>query len=168
MIGAANPIFRRRAVSLNNHTRGRLPGPDPAIPQTCTDAGHPGLVSVIIPTYNRGYIIKPTIESVLAQTYGNFEIIVVDDGSTDDTRTVIEQFGARVRYLYQPNAGLAAARNTGLGAARGEFIAFQDSDDTWVPWKLEAQMALMRHIPQLSVVWTDMTAISPQGQVIRT
>lgn len=152
---------------MNNKKRTRLLGSDPVIPIVCAGEGEPGLVSVIIPTYNRAYIIGPTIDSVLAQTYRNFEIIVVDDGSKDDTRAVLEKYGDQVRYLYQPNAGLAAARNTGLAAARGEFIAFQDSDDLWLPWKLEVQVSVMRHIPALCLVWTDMTAVDPQGTLVR-
>lgn len=148
----------------NNHTR--LLGSEPIIPIVCQDSGEPGLVSVLIPTFNRAYILGKTIESVLAQTYQPLEIIVVDDGSTDETRTLIESFGTRIRYIYQKNAGLAAARNMGLAAARGEFIAFQDSDDLWLPWKLQAQVALMRCFPELALIWTDMKAISPDGVVI--
>ena len=125
----------------NDHTK--LLGGDPIIPKVCEGLGEPGLVSVLIPSYNRGYLIGKTIESVLAQTYRPIEIIVVDDGSTDDTRAVIAKFGPAIRYIYQENAGLAVARNTGLVVARGEFIAFQDSDDMWLPWKLQVQVALM-------------------------
>ena len=122
-------------------------GGEPIIPSVCQSPGEPGLVSVLIPTFNRAYILGKTIESVLAQTYQSLEIIVVDDGSTDDTRTLVATFDSRVRYIYQENAGLAAARNAGLAAAQGEFIAFQDSDDLWLPWKLQAQVALMRRFP---------------------
>lgn len=140
---------------------------EPLIPLVCQGPGEPGLVSVLIPTFNRAYILGKTIESVLAQTYQPLEIIVVDDGSTDDTRALVETFDSRVHYIYQENAGLAAARNTGLKAARGEFIAFQDSDDLWLPWKLQAQVAIMRRFPELALVWTDMTALSPDGAIIR-
>jgi len=125
------------------------------------------MVSVIIPTFNRGYIIASTIDSVLAQTYRPIELIIVDDGSGDETREVVARYGTQVRYIYQENAGLAAARNTGLSVARGEFIAFQDSDDIWLPWKLKAQVAIMREHPELAFVWTDMTAIDPSGDVVR-
>jgi glycosyltransferase involved in cell wall biosynthesis len=150
-----------------NGDRTRLLGSDPIIPSICEGPGEPGLVSVLIPTYNRGYIVGQAIESVLAQTYRPIEIVVVDDGSKDDTREVLERFGQHIRYIYQDNAGLAAARNTGLVAARGEFLAFQDSDDLWVPWKLKAQVALMRRFPDIGLVWTDMTAIDPAGAVLR-
>ncbi len=97
-------------------------------------------VSVIIPTYNRAHIVGEAIASVLAQTCRDFEAIVVDDGSTDETRAVIdryvEQYGDQVKYLYQENAGSAAARNIGIRAARGDLIAFLDSDDLWLPHHL--------------------------------
>ena len=156
----------RRDAVKNDRTL--LLGGDPIIPQICEGPGEPGLVSVLIPSYNRGYIIGRSIESVLAQTYRPIEIVVVDDGSTDETRAVVAQFGPAIRYLYQENGGLAAARNTGLAAAQGEFIAFQDSDDLWLPWKLQVQVALMRRLPELALVWTDMTAVTPVGRVVST
>jgi glycosyltransferase involved in cell wall biosynthesis len=94
------------------HDRTRRLGGDPIIPQICEGPGEPGLVSVLIPSYNRGYILGKSIASVLAQTYRPMEIVVVDDGSTDETRAVVAQFGSAIRYIYQDNAGLAAARNT--------------------------------------------------------
>lgn len=149
------------------HDRTRLLGHEPIIPDVCDGPGTPGLVSVIIPTYNRGYIIGKTIESVFAQSYSPLELIIVDDGSTDDTRAVIEKYGTKIRYIYQKNTGLAAARNTGLLAAEGEFIAFQDSDDVWLPWKLEAQVAIMQKFPELALAWTDMTAVNDNGEILR-
>lgn len=149
------------------NSRTELLGKDPIIPEVCEGPGESGMVSVIIPTFNRGYFICKTIDSVLAQTYRQFEIIIVDDGSSDDTCTVVEKYGSQVQYIYQENAGLAAARNTGLSVARGEFIAFQDSDDIWLPWKLQAQVALMRHLPNLALVWTDMTAVDQDGKIVR-
>lgn len=144
-----------------------LLGGPPLIPSVCEGPGVPGLVSVLLPTYNRAYIVEQAIDSVLRQTYPEIELIVVDDGSTDGTRALVErviaQHGSRVRYIHQPNGGLAAARNAGLAAARGEFIAFQDSDDAWLPWKLSAQVALMRRLPDLAVTWTDMRAVDARG-----
>src|SRR5437764_10734914 len=99
-------------------------------------AGEPGLVSVVIPSYNRAYIVGQAIESALQQTHRPVEVLVADDGSTDDTRRVVEGYGPPVRYFYQPNAGVSAARNLGLRHARGEFIALLDSDDRWLPWKV--------------------------------
>lgn len=100
-------------------------------------------VSVIIPTYNRAGCIGDAIESVLAQTYIDYEIIVVDDGSTDETRKVLERYGDRIRYFYQENAGVSAARNLGVRQARADLIAFLDSDDRWTPVKLKLQIPLM-------------------------
>jgi GT2 family glycosyltransferase len=131
-----------------------------------TGPGEPGLVSVVIPSYNRAHLIGETIESVLAQTYRPVEIIVVDDGSRDDTRAVVQRYGPEVRYLYQSNAGVSAARNTGLAAARGEFIALLDSDDIWLPWKLAAQVALLRRYADVGMVWTDMRAIDEGGYLL--
>ena len=130
-------------------------------------AGEPGLVSIVIPTYNRAYIIAATIESALRQTYANVEVLVADDGSKDDTRAIVEAFGdPRVRYLWQPNAGCPAARNLAIRHARGEFIALLDSDDRWMPWKLEAQVALLRAHPEVGMVWTDMTAVNDAGELV--
>jgi len=101
------------------------------------------LVSVIIPTYNRAGIIGETIENIFQQTYLNIEVIVVDDGSTDDTASVLRSFGSRIRWIARENAGPAAARNRGLAMAKGEIIAFQDSDDAWHPTKIERQVSLL-------------------------
>ncbi len=97
-------------------------------------------VSVVIPTFQCAAQLGQAIESVLAQQYpvDKYEIIVVDDGSTDETSQVAQRFGARVRYLYQHNQGVAAARNAGIAAARGEHIAFLDADDYWLPNRLGA------------------------------
>jgi glycosyltransferase involved in cell wall biosynthesis len=100
-------------------------------------------VSVVIPTYNRAGLIRETLDSVLAQTHRDIEVLVVDDGSTDDTAAIIGAYGSLVRYLRQPNAGQAAARNNGTRAATGDFIAFVDDDDLWLPHKLERQLAAL-------------------------
>lgn len=102
------------------------------------------LVSTIIPTYNRSRIVVEAIDSILSQTYGNIEIIVVDDGSTDDTLERLRQYGDRIRVLSQQNAGPGIARNRGIAAARGELIAFLDSDDLWLPSKIERQVAQLQ------------------------
>lgn len=100
-------------------------------------------VSVILPTYNRAAMLPRAIRTVLAQTYRDFELIVIDDGSTDNTQTVLQSFtDSRLVYLsHQQNRGVSAARNTGIRASRGAYIAFQDSDDEWWPTKLARQLA---------------------------
>jgi hypothetical protein len=106
-------------------------------------------VSVIIPTYNRSQSVREAIESVLAQTYRDHEVIVVDDGSADDTPAVLGSFGDRIKAIRQANAGVSAARNAGIRAARGDWLAFLDSDDLWVPGKLERQMADVAAYPKI-------------------
>jgi glycosyltransferase involved in cell wall biosynthesis len=127
-----------------------------------------GLVSVLIPTYNRAQLCKKAVESVLSQTYHDIEVIVVDDGSSDDTREVVSSLDARVRYLYQKNSGVSAARNLGMQSARGEFLAFLDSDDAWLPWKLELQLNALRLFPSAGMVWTDMIAVDETGSELYT
>lgn len=126
--------------------------------------GADGWVDVIIPTYNRSALCHAAVQSVLAQTYPCVRVLVVDDGSEDDTEAVLRGLDPRVQYVRQPNAGVAAARNRGLALAHGEFIAFLDSDDEWLPWKLEAQIAVLRAFPQAGMVWTDMIAIDADGR----
>lgn len=127
------------------------------------------LVSVVIPTFNRARPVVQTLDSVVAQTYPHWEAVVVDDGSTDDTaRVIAERYGVdpRVRYVYQKNAGVSAARNRGLEVAAGDYIALLDSDDVWEAWKLELQLLSFRHCPEIGMVWTDMAAVGPSGEVV--
>lgn len=112
-------------------------------------------VSVVIPAYNRGNLICETLDSVLTQTYRDFEVIVVDDGSTDDTPSVLAQYAERVHVIRQENKGEGAARNAGILVAQGDYIAFIDSDDLWVPTKLERQMALLTNSSPLVWVYSD-------------
>lgn len=109
----------------------------------------PAPVSVIIPTYNRAGFLPAALRSVLHQNPPPTEVIVIDDGSTDDTASVVAAFGGSVRYLRQDNAGPAAARNRGLKEATGDWIAFHDSDDLWVPDKLAVQLSFLQRYPQL-------------------
>lgn len=113
------------------------------------------LVSVIIPTFNRAGWLTETIESVLSQTYPNLELIVVDDGSTDDTAEVVQRFGNRLTHLRQANRGVSAARNRGVAASRGAWVAFLDSDDLWRPNKVAAQVAMFQSQPEVAVCYTD-------------
>lgn len=107
------------------------------------------LVSVIIPTYNRANLIQQSVKSVLNQTYNNFEIIIIDDGSSDNTEEVINKLNDnRIRYIkHAVNKGASAARNTGIREAKGKYIAFQDSDDHWLPDKLEKQVKRIENTP---------------------
>ena len=126
------------------------------------------LVSVVIPTYNRASLVTKAVGSALGQTYASVEVVVVDDGSTDDTRERLgREFGddARVRTLHQRNGGPARARNAGFAEARGAYVALLDSDDRWHPWKLAAQVACMERHPDLGMTWTDMEMIDPAGRV---
>ena len=103
------------------------------------------MISVIIPTYNREETIEKSIRSVLTQTYKDFELLVIDDGSTDNTRLIVESIrDDRIRYYYQENAGACAARNKGVALSIGEFVAFHDSDDVWKPDKLEKQIRVIK------------------------
>lgn len=112
------------------------------------------LVSVIIPTYNRSDLIKETINSVLNQTHKNFELIIVDDGSTDNTKTVIESFkDNRIKYILQKHIGLpATGRNNGINIAKGDYIALLDSDDQWLPKKSEKQSEFMEKNPDILLI----------------
>ncbi len=113
-------------------------------------------LSVIVPVYNRAALVGATLESVLAQPYrGEREVIVVDDGSTDDLPAALERFGGAIRVLRQENAGVAAARNRGIEEARGEYIALCDSDDLWTPDHLEAQMRVFADYPNAGFVYGD-------------
>lgn len=114
-------------------------------------------VSVIIPTYNSAHYVVEAVESVLAQTYQDVEILVIDDGSKDETAQVMKRYKKQVRYIQQENSGVAVARNRGVQASRGDYIAFLDADDTWSREKLERQMdALVRH-PHYRVCYSALT-----------
>jgi glycosyltransferase involved in cell wall biosynthesis len=124
------------------------------------------LVSVVIPTYNRAGLLKRAVKSVLNQTYSNFELIIVDDCSTDDTETVAKSFrDSRIRYIrHKKNQGAPAARNNGILASKAQYIAFQDSDDEWLPTKLEKQVNSFSFAPHdLGVVYTSFWLID-QGK----
>ena len=112
------------------------------------------LISCIVPVFNGELYLAEALDSILAQTYRPLDIIVADDGSTDGTPDVVAGYGQRVRYVWQPNAGANAARNLGLNAARGDFVAFLDADDLWHPEKLMRQMACFQARPELKLCLT--------------
>ncbi len=114
-------------------------------------------VSVIIPTYNRNKLVLDAIDSVLEQTFQNFEIIIVDDGSTDNTKTHIDSYqkkDTRIKYIFQENQGVSIARNTGLEAAQGEYIAFLDSDDRFLIDKLERQVFILENHHDIGLIYS--------------
>jgi glycosyltransferase involved in cell wall biosynthesis len=112
-------------------------------------------VSVIIPVYNGEPTIGAAIQSVLAQTFRDFEIIVVDDGSTDATASILERFASRITIIKQANRGFCDARNAGIANSQGGYLALLDADDTWLPSKLEKTIAVLDRSPQVVLVCTD-------------
>ena len=124
-------------------------------------------VSIVLPTYNRSYSILKSINSVLSQSYEDFELIVVDDASVDDTEAVMSSIADhRVKYIrHEYNKGGAIARNTGIAISRGEFIAFQDSDDEWLQDKLDTQMREFEFDPNLTAVYTGYYLVKNQEAV---
>ena len=112
-------------------------------------------VSVIIPTYNRAWIVRDAIDSVLGQTYADFELIVVDDGSTDRTPQILDAYGDRLRVIRQANQGVSAARNRGIGESSGPLIALLDSDDIWLPKKLAVQVDFFKRNPAALICQTE-------------
>ncbi len=122
-------------------------------------------VSVIISTYNRAVMLKQAIDSVLNQSYKDFELIVVDDGSTDETPQVINKYGEKIRYIWQKNSGLNAGRNKALKAASGKYIALLDDDDLWKPYKLELQVGLMDLHPEVPYAFSEFNIFNSSGIV---
>ncbi|MDD4938655.1 MAG: glycosyltransferase [Candidatus Omnitrophica bacterium] len=122
-------------------------------------------ISVIIPTYNRAQYIREAIDSVLEQSCKDWEIIVVDDGSTDNTRDILKAY-AKVRYIYQKNKGPGAARNLGVRNSRAEHIAFLDSDDLWLPEKLKKQREVLESRPELAFVCSQTCVIDDKGKLL--
>jgi glycosyltransferase involved in cell wall biosynthesis len=120
-------------------------------------------VSIVIPVYNQAKYLSDAIHSALDQTYCSFEIIAVDDGSTDNSCEVVAAFGEQVRYIHQENQGLAAARNTGIRAAKGEFIGLLDADDEWLPGYLEHMVALTDRHTYAAVFYCQAQCINKIG-----
>jgi glycosyltransferase involved in cell wall biosynthesis len=130
---------------------------------------HRPTVSVVIPAYQSEFRIGETLERLARQSYTDFEVVVVDDGSTDATSEIVRRFAAkdpRVRLVVQENGGIAAARNRGIEAAEGELIAFLDDDDRWHPRKLELQVARLEEVPEASVVSCFSALVDPEGTLL--
>jgi len=123
------------------------------------------LVSVVIPTYNCPFLSE-AINSVLAQTYENIEVIIIDDGSTDKTRETVEKYHIKVQYIYQENEGVSSARNNGIRASHGDYMAFLDADDVWLPRKIEKQMSVFKNKPNIGFVYCDNYFIDYNGRVL--
>ena len=135
--------------------------------ETKITASTPPAVSVIIPTHNRADLIGETLASVCAQTFPDFEVIVADDGSTDNTKEVVTSFGdSRIRYFWQPQSGglPARVRNRAISLSRGRYIAFLDSDDLWLPNKLEIQVPYMESHPEVGFVFTNSEGFSGRNE----
>jgi hypothetical protein len=140
-------------------------GCTPPGPELDFTSGMP-TVSVIIPTYNRGPVLEQAVESVLAQSFQDFEILVVDDGSSDDTASRMARFGDRVRYLPQVNAGASIARNRGILAARGGFVAFLDSDDLFLPQHLEQSLRFLGEESDIDFTFADIEKFNAGGVIL--
>ncbi len=121
-------------------------------------------VSVVIPTYNRASLIREALESVFAQTFRDFEVIVVDDGSTDGTVELLKEYEGRIAIIRQENRGAGAARNRGLAEATGEYIAFIDSDDLWMDFKLDLQVAILEGMPDVGFLYSDFQVLKDAGK----
>jgi glycosyltransferase involved in cell wall biosynthesis len=124
------------------------------------------LVSVIIPTYNRAPLLPRAIDSVLAQTYGNVEIVVVDDGSTDNTQSVLDGYRDKIRRIRTGNRGASHARNVGMRASVGRYIAFLDSDDSYYPYKLSLQVDWMERHPEIGMVSSEVSGVQDDENIL--
>jgi glycosyltransferase involved in cell wall biosynthesis len=124
-------------------------------------------VSVIIPTYNSAQYVGAAVDSVLAQTFTDYETIVVDDGSTDETREVLQRYARRITYIYQENRERSAARNAGINASSGKYIAFLDADDLWMPHKIERQVAVLDENPTVALCYCQASYIDPNGSPVQ-
>lgn len=122
-------------------------------------------ISVVIPTYNAAQYVGEAIESVLNQTFKDYEIVVVDDGSTDNTEELLQKYVDRIRYIKQKNGGEGAARNRGIREAHGEWVAFLDADDLWLPHKLKVQMEFVEQHPDVDFIYGD-TSVFDSNRVL--
>ena len=121
-------------------------------------------VSVIIPVFNGAETIGRALQSVFAQTFTDYEIVVVNDGSTDDTASVLAGYGEKIRVVSQSNRGLSAARNAGIAASQGEYVALLDDDDQWLPEKLALCVPVLDADPDCALVYTGMLKVDADGR----
>ena len=146
-----------------------LPGqpgasPSPGSGTALSEAQSVPPVSVIIPTYNSASSLRAAIQSVLDQSYSEFEVLVIDDGSTDDTEGVVRSFDNHVSYFRQENRGAGAARNHGIARCHGKYVAFLDSDDLWLPTKLAEQIPILDRDAEIGLAYTDWAVVPEQGE----
>ncbi len=123
-------------------------------------------VSIIIPTYNMAKYLPQAIDSIFAQTYENYEVIVIDDGSTDNTKQILNKYKDKIKYIYQKNKGLACARNLGVKNSKGTYIALLDADDAWLPNKLSEEVPILDNNLQIGLVHTNAIEIDEEGNTI--
>ncbi len=121
-------------------------------------------VSIVIPVYNAAATVRRALESIFAQTFTDYEIVLVDDGSTDQTRAILQQYGDRIQLVEQPNRGPSAARNNGVHHSTGEFLAFLDADDQFLPQRLELSVAALLRDPDAALVYSDMIDVNEAGE----
>lgn len=126
------------------------------------------MVSVIIPIYNRAHYIEECLESVLRQTYKNFEIIIIDDGSTDNLKEVLDSYFKKIKYIYKENGGVASARNVGIRHSSGDYIAWLDSDDRWLNFKLEIQVEILDKLKSVGFIHSDFNVMADEKGTITT
>ncbi len=120
-------------------------------------------VSVVIPTWNSAKFIGEALQSVFNQTFKDYEVIVVDDGSTDSTKQVIDGYESEIKYIFQKQGGPASARNRGIRESLGQYVAFLDADDVWLPSKLESQVRMFRQCPKMAMVFTENFVFNASG-----
>jgi glycosyltransferase involved in cell wall biosynthesis len=128
---------------------------------------HP-LVSVVITTYNCSRYIGQALDSLLAQIYSHYEVIVVDDGSEDDTAQVLARYGDLIKYIRQPNLGISRARNEAFRLCTGKYIAFLDADDQWKPYKLALQVAILEKMQDVGMLFTNYDVMDEEGEIVAT
>jgi glycosyltransferase involved in cell wall biosynthesis len=125
-------------------------------------------VSIIMPAFNAAATVADAVDSALQQTYRDFELLVVDDGSTDPTSEILAQYADQIRVIHQPNAGLSAARNAALRIAQGDYVAFLDADDIWLPTMLERTVAALEQDPSSVLVYTNLAVVDSKGAPLGT